>query len=287
MLIELPSLRSVSVFLIVLAAACGGTADDASPPDPAEETQPPPRRRPPPDETADEDPTVPRDTWCTSRSHAFCADFDGAELEHGWDGIWYAGGRSPGSGYDEVSSDRSAPNALSITERPVTPGELGGGPRFSRDLDVTNPNGARVAIDVLLASTGLDSDTHALAPVSLSFSRRDGDGWVYVSAARLDLRNTRTELHRTPAPEEGGDWSVPAEQLPRGRWVHVEITIDLASAPPVATMTYDGEEVARGSLGALEPATIDSVHLEIGMTLRSPHAQTFEAAFDNVTLDWL
>jgi len=239
-------------------------------------------------EDAEEEET-PADTWCKHQgTHTFCSDFDGKDVRDGWDGVWYTGapGGLPGSKYEAVASDRSAPNALSIYEPAMGGEEYRGGPTFSRRLGVTNLKGVRVALDLRIDAIGIDTDVHAMAPVSLTLAKTDDRGWEHVASASLDLRHTKTELLASPAVDDA-DGAVASENLPRAKWVHVELDVDLASSPATVSMTYDGTQVAKGTYGALDVATIDLLDLQIGMTRNSPHASAFEASFDNVVLDVL
>ena len=274
------------LLLGAFVSACGSNAASTTQVDNRTEPAPAPQRPAPP-EPGEDPPPPPPATWCTERTHAFCADFDADKskwAKHGFDDVWFGG--ALGGSYELVEGDRSPPHALSITEPKVEPGEPGSGFSFARAVKVASSKGARVNLDLYIDSIGIDKDTYAISPVSLTLRRTEGKGRLSVASTRLDLRSTRTELHVWPN-EDKGSWSVPAEHFPRDRWVHVELTIDLATTPATATMRYDGKVVASGTHDALDPSTIEDVELRIGMTVPVPHPSAVVEVFDNVTLDTL
>jgi hypothetical protein len=264
-----------------------GEADPA--PSPGDSNGTTPRKQSEPKQSTEQETTEEEPTWCDKQgTHAFCADFDSYDVGEGWDiTVWgLPPGGIPGQKFEAVASDRSTPNALSITEPPIAVGEKRGGTEFSREVSATNPKSVRVALALRIDSVGVDNDTHAMVPVYLGLWKREGTMTNYLASTYLGLRSTTTELLASVVEQEDFDLTVDIEEFPRERWVDVELSMDLTASPPLATIRYDGKLAGEKSLAGLDVAEIEGASLKIGMTLSpTPHAAPFVALFDNVLVD--
>ena len=278
------------IFLALFAAltACGSAdSADSAPPAPRTEKAPPPQPREPAVEAPTPNEPAPSNTptWCSKQgAHSFCADFDGADPKANWATFGAA------SAVGITASDRSAPNALSIT-RPAAGGDSG----LVKLVSKLAPQNIRIAMDIRVDSRGLTGNNFYQQPIVIQVA--DAAGERVVEGLALELRTdgskveTGLQLFSLEEPEGlASPTSVevaPATTLPTDRWVRVAIAIDLSSASTLrASLAYDG--VGAGEISVKRaPAELARVYLNVGASI--PYAAVgpapFVAAFDNVLFD--
>ncbi len=269
-LLALPFLAAPSLF------ACGGTT--AAAPVPAHDAGPeatgvapdPPRR-------ADSGPT-----FCQKNTgHTFCADFDLAP--DGYTAGWDYDQSSETTRLETVPSDRSSPYALHVAGDAYDPDGGYSDPSAMLDkvLSGIDPSNIHFAFDVRIDALGLRANDPS--PVTIAgLGVYAGPSLDQVGSLELEVSSTATRFYAYISGDHGQPDLVLTD-LPRGRWVHVDLTMVGTPDATRVAVTYDGVPAGAFELGA-GTYRGDMVDAHIG-ALRPFHTDATSIAFDNVTLD--
>ena len=121
-------------------------------------------------------------------------------------------------------------------------------------------------------------------PVQVAF----GSATALSAGVVLIVRRTTTTLltWATSAGDPSG-FPVDVADLPRGRWVHVTLSIDLAQGAATASLAYDGASAHPGAIrvAGVDASAIENVNLRVGQLNPSSYPTAFLAAVDNVLAD--
>lgn len=235
------------------------------------------------------------DRWCADHSAAlFCADFDGAELFEGWDEAIADDARA-------VASERSAPNALLVVEAPVAPGGVPPVTELVETADLDGRSVVTASFDLRVDEIGTDDDQAAMGVARVAMVRRTTASTLYHFQTTLWVGRASTRMSMTVAcgfsgsepPPPCVDHDPPSDDqqigigdVPRGRWVHVDIELEIDAGESRMSVFYDGVLAAETTTVAADPATVDGVELAMGsVTAQYAHSGSLQAAFDNVTLE--
>lgn len=233
-------------------------------------------------------PTVPdEERWCTKQgTHALCADFDGQDVEEGWNVEVV----EDGSSFEATASDRSAPSALGVTHAHSTSSD----PRMSMvsfarlvEFQGTVPSSIRVALDLKVDALGSQSESAARIPVALLL-KSAGNSTALVAGTQFEFTKSAS---RTVSFELDPGSNIPnvafesADAFPIGRWVHVEVGLGISEESLTSTASFDQTVIEPVSLGHSDSVQdLEAVLLRLG-SLASNDEDPFVVHFDNVVLD--